>query len=38
MYSECVFRLRYSPCKANAPYYIVICGPPDSTIFYHIIS
>jgi len=28
----------YPPCNVHAPYYIVICGLPGSTIFFHIIS
>jgi len=33
-YSECMFvALGYPACKAHAPYYIVICGLPRSTIF-----
>ena len=37
-----IFRVRfcslsYSPCKAHASYYIVICGLSGCTIFYHII-
>jgi hypothetical protein len=34
----CVCSLSYSGRKAHVPYYIVICGPSGSTIFYHIIS
>jgi hypothetical protein len=37
-YSECVCSFSYSACKAHAPYYIVICGMPGSTMFFHIIS
>jgi hypothetical protein len=33
-----VCSLSYPACKAHAPYYIVICGLPGSTIFFHIIS
>jgi len=33
-----VYSLSYSACNAHAPYYIVICGLPGSTIFSHIIS
>ena len=36
--SVCVCRLVYPACTAHAPYYIVICGLPRSTIFFHIIS
>ena len=31
-YSECVF-VRFSECKAHAPYYILFCGLSGSTIF-----
>jgi hypothetical protein len=30
--------LSYPACKAHAPYYIVICGQSDSTMFFHITS
>jgi len=33
-----VCSLIYSACKAHAPYYMVICGLSDCTIFVHIIS
>jgi hypothetical protein len=32
----CVCSLRYPACNAYALYYIVICGLPGSTIFFHI--
>ena len=35
-YSECVFVALKS--KAQTPYYIVICGLPGTTIFFHFIS
>jgi len=28
--------LIYPACKANAPYYIVICGMSYCTLFFHI--
>jgi len=34
----CVRSLRYPARKAQAPYYIVICGLSGSTTFYHITS
>ena len=33
-----VCSLRYTECRAHAPYYIVICGLSRSTIFLYIIS
>jgi len=33
-YSECVCSLNYPTCKAHAPYWIVICGLSDCTIFF----
>jgi hypothetical protein len=35
---DCVCSLSYPPCKAHAPYYIVICGLSGCTIFSHIVS
>jgi hypothetical protein len=36
---ECVFVAFSCPtCNAHALYYIVICGLPCCTIFFHIIS
>ena len=32
--SVCVCSLSHSACKAHAPYYIVICGPSSSTMFF----
>ena len=37
-YSECKCSLSYPACKQHAPYYILICGLSDSTIFFHITS
>ena len=37
-YSKCVCSLSYPTCKAHVLYYIVICGLPGSTIFFHTIS
>jgi len=38
-YSElCVCSLSYPTCKAHAPYYIVISGLADLTIFFRIVS
>ena len=34
---ECVCSLRYPAYNAHAPYCIVICGLPRSTILVHII-
>jgi hypothetical protein len=34
----CVCSLSYPACHAHAPYYVVICGLPDCTICFHIIS
>jgi len=36
-YSECVF-VALPAWRQQAPYYIVICGLPGTTIFFHIIS
>ena len=36
--SVCVCSLRYAACGAHAPYYTVICGLYDSTIFFQILS
>ena len=38
IFCVCVCNLSYPVCKAHAPYYIVICGPSDCTIFLHYIS
>ena len=32
--SVCVCSLSHPACKAHAPCYIVICGLPESTIFF----
>ena len=34
----CICSLTYPACSAHAPYYIVICGLSDSTVFFHIVS
>ena len=34
----CVCSLLYPPCKAHAPYCIVICGLPSCITFFHTVS
>jgi hypothetical protein len=34
----CVYSFNCPACKTHAPYYIIICGLPDCTTFFHFIS
>jgi hypothetical protein len=36
--TECVYSPSHPARKAHAPYYIVICGLPGSTVFFDIFS